>query len=519
VLRGRAAARSPALRTIPNLSAPMAPLRPSGAALALVLALLLSGPAAAAPAASAAAASVVATEHDAPPPPQLPAERGANSPLELDATTLAAVALAAAACALSLSAGVGGGGLLVPILHAAAGFDVKAATALSQAAIAASGLGAVAFSLRRRHPEEEGKPLVDLDLALVLLPPLLLGVSLGVLLNAVLAPAAVSAAVVATLAAVSARTWRTARRLRAAEAAAAGGGAAAALAAPATPGGAARAGFGELSFECDSPRAASPRGAAPASFAPARGGGGAAAPPAACLAQLAGMWVLFAGLGLARGAAPGGRCTAPYVALYALQLAAALALTALFTRRAMAAAADAPPPGGSPRADAAEPLLGGAGRRAGGWTRAQFFATAAAAGGAGVVAGVVGLGGGFLLSPLLLELGVHPQAAAATSGLCVLFAAASATLALAAEARLNLEYAALFAPACAAAAAAGVVLLAGVVARRGASSVVFLLSAVTAAGAAATAAFDGWHALRGELVGGGGAFCAPDDGVSGRLAF
>lgn len=43
--------------------------------------------------------------------------------------------------------------------------------------------GSVAYSLGRRHPHSASSPLVDFDLALVLAPPLLLGVSCGVLAN------------------------------------------------------------------------------------------------------------------------------------------------------------------------------------------------------------------------------------------------------------------------------------------------------------------------------------------------
>ncbi len=43
--------------------------------------------------------------------------------------------------------------------------------------------GSVAYSLGRRHPHAAASPLIDFDLALVLAPLLLLGVSFGVLLN------------------------------------------------------------------------------------------------------------------------------------------------------------------------------------------------------------------------------------------------------------------------------------------------------------------------------------------------
>lgn len=117
-----------------------------------------------------------------------------------------------------------------------------------------------------------------------------------------------------------------------------------------------------------------------------------------------------------------------------------------------------------------------------------------------------------MLTPLLLELGVHPQASAATSSLMVLFASASATAAFAADGRLNAAYAAAFGLCCGAAAFVGATALARVVRARGASSVVFLLAGIIAAGAASTAAFGGWRALQ-DVASGWNAgfkpFCEP----------
>lgn len=85
--------------------------------------------------------------------------------------------------ALSNAAGVGGGAIFVPLFNVLLLFPIKAATALSQAVITGGALGSVSYSLGRRHPNAATSPLIDFDLALVLAPPLLLGVSCGVLLN------------------------------------------------------------------------------------------------------------------------------------------------------------------------------------------------------------------------------------------------------------------------------------------------------------------------------------------------
>jgi hypothetical protein len=62
---------------------------------------------------------------------------------------------------------------------AVVGFGLKQSTALSQATIAASGLGSCFYTLSTNHPHDDTRPLADLRRALVLTPALLLGVSVG----------------------------------------------------------------------------------------------------------------------------------------------------------------------------------------------------------------------------------------------------------------------------------------------------------------------------------------------------
>ncbi len=112
-----------------------------------------------------------------------------------------------------------------------------------------------------------------------------------------------------------------------------------------------------------------------------------------------------------------------------------------------------------------------------------------------------------LLAPLLLELGVAPQAASATSGLMVLFSASTAVLAFAAAGRLNVSYALVFGCACLAAAFAGTFLIGRAVRRSGrASLLVLILSGIIGLGAAVTLVLTGPGGVR---AGGGGTFCGP----------
>merc|ERR1712129_331859 len=60
--------------------------------------------------------------------------------------------------------------------------------------------------------------------------------------------------------------------------------------------------------------------------------------------------------------------------------------------------------------------------------------------GAGLLGGLLGIGGGMIVSPLLMELGVLPTVAAATSAMAVLITSSSATLQFMLLGYLNLDY-------------------------------------------------------------------------------
>ncbi|KAL6285733.1 hypothetical protein ACE6H2_010123 [Prunus campanulata] len=81
--------------------------------------------------------------------------------------------------------GVGGGGFFVPMLTLIIGFDQKSSTALSKCMITGGAAATVFYNLRLRHPTLE-LPLIDYDLALLFQPMLMLGISIGVSLNVVL---------------------------------------------------------------------------------------------------------------------------------------------------------------------------------------------------------------------------------------------------------------------------------------------------------------------------------------------
>ncbi|XP_068648300.1 sulfite exporter TauE/SafE family protein 4-like [Aristolochia californica] len=80
--------------------------------------------------------------------------------------------------------GVGGGGIFVPMLNLIVGFDTKSAAALSKCMIMGASISSVWFNLRVPHPSKD-VPILDYDLALLFQPMLMLGITIGVALSVV----------------------------------------------------------------------------------------------------------------------------------------------------------------------------------------------------------------------------------------------------------------------------------------------------------------------------------------------
>lgn len=80
--------------------------------------------------------------------------------------------------------GVGGGGIFVPMLTLVVGFDTKSAAAISKCMIMGASTASVWYNLRVPHPMRE-VPIIDYDLALLFQPMLMLGITVGVALSVV----------------------------------------------------------------------------------------------------------------------------------------------------------------------------------------------------------------------------------------------------------------------------------------------------------------------------------------------
>ncbi|KAG6495887.1 hypothetical protein ZIOFF_043717 [Zingiber officinale] len=80
--------------------------------------------------------------------------------------------------------GVGGGGIFVPMLTLIVGFDPKSTTAISKCMIMGAAGSTVYYNLRLRHPSLH-MPVIDYDLALLIQPMLMLGISIDIIFNVV----------------------------------------------------------------------------------------------------------------------------------------------------------------------------------------------------------------------------------------------------------------------------------------------------------------------------------------------
>jgi len=81
--------------------------------------------------------------------------------------------------------GIGGGGLYVPLLMIVIGFDAKEAVAISQGCIVGAAIAHLLLNAGKKHPLLE-RPVVDYAALLVLEPMLLAGALIGVMLNGML---------------------------------------------------------------------------------------------------------------------------------------------------------------------------------------------------------------------------------------------------------------------------------------------------------------------------------------------
>lgn len=319
--------------------------------------------------------------------------------------------------------------MLVPIFLLVSAVPISAATPLSVTAIAGGAVANFVAYSRRRRPS--GQPLIDYGAALLMLPALLAGSMWGTLLDKVLPEPLLVAGLLVLL---SGTTVRTARRGLAAWRAG-------------------ESGEGREGGGREVSRLGSQSSQRPPLF------------PSAALSFSALAWLVVLAASLARGGhgapslLPGGvACGSLHYWSLLLLAQAALAALALAVRGRLE---------GAPEAGGGTALLAG-----------SFSA--------GLAAGTLGIGGGTLVAPLLLELGCEPRAVAATSAFLVLLADTSVAAQFAVLGMLPPSHGASLAATAFVATAVGQAASERLIAASGRSAVVTLLVAATV-GASAVA--------------------------------
>ena len=360
---------------------------------------------------------------------------------------------------LAGASGIGGGGLNVPLLMLSGGFLVTESVPLSHVAVFGNAIAQNLVNFRRRHPHDPSRALIDYDVPLLLLPAQLGGNSLGVLLSPVLPATAVELLACGLLLYAASKTLITAVRnyrretteLAAcdavrgsadAEAASWGVGSASRATQPSTATKAllddrvaehaAIANQADSAASGDRDAAAHPPTASPnnepayAGASPVVDGGG----PRRKLGALVLLWLLLVLVFVASrstGASSHRVCTPTGASWLLAQVgiivvavtAAARTLRREQTERdrraLLAASIDGGAPGGS-QSSARGDLR---------WTGQRTRVLPLVGSLVGCVAGLLGLGGGELMAPLLLIIGMLPTVASATSACMVLFTSSS----------------------------------------------------------------------------------------------
>lgn len=87
------------------------------------------------------------------------------------------------ASTLAATAGTGGGGIFVPILVSLSSLKARSAVPLCQCMILCSSLVNLAVFVAQRHPDSPHLPVIDYDCVMLFEPLLFLGVTFGVLVN------------------------------------------------------------------------------------------------------------------------------------------------------------------------------------------------------------------------------------------------------------------------------------------------------------------------------------------------
>ncbi|KAK9826527.1 hypothetical protein WJX74_000306 [Apatococcus lobatus] len=340
---------------------------------------------------------------------------------------------------VSPATGVGGGSFFVAVFATIMRWSVPPAVALSQATMAASALaGAIANSLMP-HPDDSSRPVVDYSLGLVLSPGMLMGSSIGVILNAVMPSWLVSFTLTIVLGYV-----------------------------------AYNASFKAASLVKEEQQEGKDEGSSGQDESAEPGGhGNGPEEPLLSKQKVSSFWSNYKGLigmiafwavymALEVHKREDKRCTKQYGIVTAVQVAVGivvLVLSTIWISREQ------------------QPSSDHQGTGQGAWTLSSYAKIAVVTLFGGLLAGLLGMGGGFIIAPLMLHLGIHPSVATSTSNTVLFFSTSFAALAYERMDLLNYQFAAIFAGTCLISGAAGAAGISKLVEKLGRPSILVVLMA------------------------------------------
>ncbi|XP_020200042.1 sulfite exporter TauE/SafE family protein 2-like [Aegilops tauschii subsp. strangulata] len=370
--------------------------------------------------------------------------------------TVLACILSFLAATMSSAAGVGGGSLYVPILNIVAGLSLKTSVAFSTFMVTGGTLSNVLYTLLARGPG-----LIDYDVAVVSQPCLLLGVSVGVVCNVVFPEWLITVLFTGFLSLATFKTYGTGLKRWRAESAA---------------------------TERGVLEGASTREGAEEPLLIGQKEGAGHGYHWVDLAVLFSVWLcffvihLFIGGEGAKGAFDIKPCGVAYWLITVAQIPVAVAFTACIVHQKGKS---------QTRKSQVVELATSMKSRL---DALPVYAFPVAALLTGVMGGLFGIGGGLLLNPVLLHIGVPPKTASATTMFMVLFCASMSMVQFIILGVDGIVGALVYALTCFVASIVGLVVIEGAIRRSGrVSLIVLMVAAILALSAVVIACSGGVH--------------------------
>ncbi|CAL5064786.1 unnamed protein product [Urochloa decumbens] len=308
--------------------------------------------------------------------------------------------------------GVGGGGIFLPMLVLVIGFDPKSSAAVSKCMIMGACVSTVYYNIKLKHPTLD-IPLIDYDLAMLIQPMLMLGISIGVIFNVVFPDWLITTLLIiiflftstkAFLKGVEAWKKETIKKREAAQR------------------------MEQISKE---PEHATAIPTEPGSSIDAKN---TSDEKSSLLKNvywkefglLSFVWLAFLGLQIANKYSA--RCSPLYWILNSLQIPVAVGVTMYEAHGLMTG----------------KKALSSKGSRQNALKPSQLFVYCQLGIIAGLVGGLLGVGGGFIMGPLFLELGIPPQVSSATATFAMMFSSSMSVVEYYLLHRFPVPYAAYF---------------------------------------------------------------------------